>query len=431
MTIKKTSYKTTTLGATIRRVYIMLKQEQVLQGQSIEADEKVIEGSDEVHNRLKSAMKRAEQLEEATGKFKEDSQDRILEEQLAEYLADELAPSEDDGGPEFATEILPEEQSEPEISFDKNSSAKVQEIQGKQSVLKDMSMDIRNNCDALGTVAKQAEQIAAYLARTEDELIRLEENDGRLKRLKKASVNLADKFKQSQMTIADQQKTISLLEIQNKSTHELLQNSKLELANNEDENANLSMKLTESEMNSGKLENEKQSLSEKIELLMDERETKSNELAKTTKLLNSEQHRSRELELLVAKNKRVISEFSEKNDKQLSEINELRARYESMRDRMIEQDSEMKSLKQESTTARKELEEKLRLKQRRCQELESKMVVSEKQLATTEERLASLSFDLDSGKRIDSGSGNVSTTARSRKKDCRKGDNASSQASAA
>lgn len=352
------------------------------------------------NSRLRNAMSAADKRIEQSEQLHADAANETLEKQIAVQLEQEFNAELAENVAQSAIDAVQDEDAKASGSSEARASARVLEIQEKQKLFKTMTSKIRENGDVLLGIAKQAEHMAAYLEKSESDLITLEEKDAKLAKVTKAAVELAHKYKKANQTIAGQKKNLFLLEGQNKNSFEALENTKLELARLDDTNAALNRKISEQDTFAQRLVTEKQSLVEKAEVIQSESDNIASELSRVQLKLEEALQQNKKKELQITKNEQALAELTEQNEQRFADINDLQSRYASLRDSKMEKETELQNAQYEAKSVRKELEEKLRLKQGRIQELEAKIEVAEKHLTLTEERVSALAFDLEAAERM-------------------------------
>lgn len=261
-------------------------------------------------------------------------------------------------------------------------SSIVLETQSKQESTKDMVARIRTSSDSLSGIAKQAELLVKHLEKTEAELTRLGKCEANAARLSQTSFELMKRQKDNALVIAELNKRISLLENKNDAIVSDHEAAKMDIVQLEEKNGKQTFEIQERDSVIAHLKSEKQALIDKVELMNAEHERVRDELTKMRENLDNVAASKKESEKLAAKNDALNSELRQHNEQTTAELNDLQSRYDSLRDRYLEQGADLKKKVQESDSLRRELEEKLRLSRQRSIDLEKKLAVTDKSPAT-------------------------------------------------
>lgn len=278
-----------------------------------------------------------------------------LEEQLAAGMEGKLSENEAASG-----------------SSQEGKSYRLLESERKRAICTEMRDGIRNGSNMLVGILRQADVLTDYLAKAESELKRLEGVEAQSEKLRQTGEALARKTQEMKSTIADQRKTITLLEVKLNTLREANDSAKGRITRLQEEQRVAAVEKASAEGKRAQLENDRQSLMEQVQLLQSERDQAVDDLTKA---------RTRE-EKLVADNRQKDIDLKSRNEetaelretrKSLSiELDEMRTRNESLRAELIEQKSLSEQLSSDLESSRREWDEVLRLKTKRIAELESR-----------------------------------------------------------
>lgn len=320
----------------------------------------------------------------------EETQMPVAEPVLAETSV-ELDPV-DDLGPVDGGESVPEE---PVISMPEAHSARLLEIRRKQQSFTDMRDKIRDGASLLASLGKHADVIASYFEKAEVEIMHLESIEAKSATLSANTDELARRCQDMKATIEEQSKQISLLEAVRATSRDVMGNAKLELARLSEENRVLSSEISSREATIVKLESDKQSLLEKIEVQQRDHEEIVSAHQETRKRLDAVEHATQQKDKELATTAAEIKDLKKANERNSMDLTDVQSKYADLKSKYQEQKTRLEERTFEAEAMRSEFDEILRLKENRIVELESRLEAANKQLISRDELVESLSQTLD------------------------------------
>ncbi|MEM1045346.1 MAG: hypothetical protein AAGL24_04300 [Pseudomonadota bacterium] len=381
----------------------------------------VLPADDSSDDRLKSVLSDVDR-EDTTKAPSGDAETGFTEGRLAEHLerellGDDLVPADDpqpvDPQPidpqtiaedtvaveaDFAMDPVEEVETvveAPAIGMPEAHSARLLEIRRKQQSFTDMRDKIRDGASLLASLGKHADVIASYFEKAEVEIMHLESIEAKSATLSANTDELARRCQDMKATIEEQSKQISLLEAVRATSRDVMGNAKLELARLSEENRVLASEISTREAKIVKLESDKQSLLEKIEVQQRDHEEIVSAHQETRKRLDAVEHATQQKDKELATTAAEIKDLKKANERNSMDLTDVQSKYADLKSKYQEQKTRLEERTFEAEAMRSEFDEILRLKENRIVELESRLEAANKQLISRDELVESLSQTLD------------------------------------
>ncbi len=371
----------------------------------------VLPADDPSDDRLKSVLPDVDRDDTAKAPAGEGgtgfTEGRLAEHLERELLGDDLVPAEDaeplavepapaeasiDFEPVDEAEIVPEATA---ISMPEAHSARLLEIRRKQQSFTEMRDKIRDGASLLASLGKHADVIASYFEKAEVEIMHLESIEAKSATLRANTDELARRCQDMKATTEEQSKQISLLEAVRATSRDVMGNAKLELARLSEENRVLASEISSREANIVKLESDKQSLLEKIEVQQRDHEEIVSAHQETRKRLDAVEHATQQKDKELATTAAEIKDLKKANERNSMDLTDVQSKYADLKSKYQEQKTRLEERTFEAEAMRSEFDEILRLKENRIVELESRLEAANKQLISRDELVESLSQTLD------------------------------------
>ena len=259
-----------------------------------------------------------------------------------------------------------------ELTSSERSSSRILEIRSRQRACSDIGEKVRENADMLSNIASQADCMKAYLEKTELDLSHMEELESKLARLSSKSVELANKTKEMKATISEQKKQLSSLETQRIADRDTMDEMNSEIARVLDKNAAHETSIDDLNAALAELQNEKLGLLERIDAHNAERGRYQAECSDVKAELREAQEMIQHRDMEIAQKELVMADLNELNELNTVCIADAEVRCVALESNNMDLKARISQNLVEIESARRDFEERLRLKDMRVVEFESK-----------------------------------------------------------
>ncbi len=338
-------------------------------------------------NQLKNAMNAAD-------KRLSESKERQLEaevEQMEEAIATQVQKSM----VEQESKITNSSANTQQLNQDELKTERSLELRRKHQSLHEMRSQIQNSVSLLGDATRHSDSLLKYFAKVEIDLAHLEEIESKATKMRELFTCVSKKHVDMKLRISEQQKQIELLNTQKSQNRSTIAEAQTEFSRLIAELRSQAHDIEQRDVEIAKHKDDKSALKEKNNVLLDQNSVADADIESLKDKLGSHKLQIKEQDKLLSKNAQQIDALTSENEQGQLETKDLQTRFTNLNIEFVNLQMQFEESDHTYDSERKGFEEKQRHADARIAKLETKIGVLNKQLIKSEEKIATLIFDLE------------------------------------
>ena len=269
-------------------------------------------------------------------------------------------------------------------------SARILELQVRQNSCRELHSVIMQGTDLLSNLGERANQLSAYLKKSELEIANLESVESHFYKLRSAASKFSAVHHEMSATVETQKQQISALEEHKKSSRETIEKSRIEVGRILEERDAIQSKLESESSLTDRMKSERSILHEKLEFsdkiydeLQDKLDSAQQEIENAVK-------NSQDLEKDLSKSKSKLSDMDQSIERYRIDLADTRSKHEALSTTYSATKVSLEETEFLLESSRREADEKTCRKEKRIAELEAQNQVLNRQIALNENIIADL-----------------------------------------
>lgn len=259
------------------------------------------------------------------------------------------------------------------LSKGEKASARILELKRKQQSCAEMRAKYNESFNILSGLTKHIDLVSTYLEKSEVDLAHLENIESKSVQLGTMTANLTNKCQEMQATIDEQNKQISLLEAAKASGRKSIGLLKSQYAHLIEENKTLASDLSTRQASLIRQQSDNQSMMERIDAQTRDINDFQSDINRSRELLTTATISIQQKDKEILELSSDLHDIKQRYERSVIDQSEIRSKYSELKSQNMEFKTELEEVTFELGAARTEFEEKLRLKEKRILELESRL----------------------------------------------------------